>query len=339
MSDIEALLPVVRGAHEAMRDHIIEQCERQSVEALSAVAHDKAGDTLYVIDRAIEDQLIEHFDRAAREANTSLVLIAEGQTDEPIVLPRCTSLKDAAWRVIVDPIDGTRPLMYQKRSAWLLTGIAPNHGDATRLRDIELAVQTELPILKQHLCDQLWAQRGGGAYGERVNRFTGQREPLPIHPSSATTIAHGWAMVTRIVPGARDVLAAIDEEVVHAALGAPADGKASCFEDQYTSTGGQLYELMMGRDRFNADLRPLVAPYLEARGLPAGLCCHPYDLSTWLIAHEAGVLLTDAAGDALDAPLDLTSDVAWVAYANEAIRQQVEPALQHALRCRGMLRD
>ena len=45
-----------------------------------------------------------------------------------IVLPEGTPEADAVWRVIVDPIDGTRGLMYQKRSAWILTGVAPNRG-------------------------------------------------------------------------------------------------------------------------------------------------------------------------------------------------------------------
>jgi hypothetical protein len=40
--------------------------------------------------------------------------------------------------MIVDPIDGTRNIMYNKRSAWILSGIAPNTGrhDAA---DIEAA--------------------------------------------------------------------------------------------------------------------------------------------------------------------------------------------------------
>jgi hypothetical protein len=172
---------------------------------------------------------------------------------------------------------------------------------------------------------------------ERINRFTDERAALTVQPTRAPTIAQGWAMLTRFVPGARDVLAAIDEEVVHAALGTPRDGKAPCFEDQYVSTGGQLYELMMGRDRFNADLRPLMRPCLEARGLPPGHCCHPYDLAAALIAHEAGVFLTSPCGTPLDAPLDLTSDVAWAGYANAAIRQQIEPPLHAALRTRGLV--
>ena len=59
-----------------------------------------------------------------------------------MILPRGTTESEAVWRIIVDPIDGTRGLMYQKRSAWILTGVAPNRGPSTSLRDIVLAVQT-----------------------------------------------------------------------------------------------------------------------------------------------------------------------------------------------------
>jgi len=38
--------------------------------------------------------------------------------------------------------------MYQKRSGWILTGVAPNGGPDTNLSDIELAIQTEIPVVK-----------------------------------------------------------------------------------------------------------------------------------------------------------------------------------------------
>jgi hypothetical protein len=120
-------------------------------------------------------------------------------------------------------------------------------------------------------------------------------------------------------------------------LGPPLAGKAACFEDQYLSTGGQLYELMMGHDRFIADLRPLLRPVLAERGLPLPLCCHPYDLCTALIAEEAGVVLTDAAGAALDGPFDIEADLAWVGYANTRLRARVEPAFHAALARHGLL--
>jgi hypothetical protein len=239
--------------------------------------------------------------------------------------------------LIVDPIDGTRGLMYQKRSAWILTGVAPNLGTATTLRDVVLAVQTEVPLVKQHLCDRLWGIRGGGARAERYDRLRGETRPLRLSPSSAPTIAHGFAMVARFFPGAREELAAIDEEIVRAALGPVQQGKAHCFEDQYICTGGQLYELIAGHDRFLADLRPLLEAQLRARGLRLGICCHPYDLASELIAREAGVIVTDPAGGPLLAPLGIEADVSWVGYANAAIRAQIEPLLQGALRRRGLL--
>jgi hypothetical protein len=143
-------------------------------------------------------------------------------------------------------------------------------------------------------------------------------------------------MITRFFPGARDELAAIDEELMLELLGAAPEGKALCFEDQYASTGGQLYELAVGHDRFNADLRPLMAEILRSRGQPSGLCCHPYDICTALIAEEAGVLITDPWGSPLDVPLDIWADVAWVGYANATLRWQIEPLLQAALARRGL---
>src|SRR4029079_10460000 len=124
-------------------------------------------------------------------------------------------------------------------------------------------------------------------------------------PSMAETIRHGFAGLARFFPGAREELAAIDEEVVRGALGDVEPGKAHCFEDQYLSSGGQLYELMSGHDRFIADLRPLMEPVLQRRGLSLGICCHPYDICTELIARELGVIVTDEYGEPLRAPLDV----------------------------------
>jgi fructose-1,6-bisphosphatase/inositol monophosphatase family enzyme len=260
------------------------------------------------------------------------VRVAEGLPGGEVVVPEGADRHAARWIIIVDPIDGTRGVMYQKRPAWILTGVAAGPGPCT-LADIELAVQTEIPLVKQHLSDELWAVRGQGASATRVNRLTGERAALGLHPSGASTIAHGFATIARFFPGVRAELAAIDDEVAEAVLGAPKPGKAQLFEDQYISSGGQLYELMAGHDRFVADLRPL---FERRRAGGAALCCHPYDLCTELIARELGVLVTDEEGRPLQAPLDVTSDVGWIGYANAAIRRAVEPELRRALARRGL---
>ena len=337
VTNVADLLGPIRRIHERVRDAVVVECERAALEQLANVVDDESeGDTIYAIDRVSEELLVELF---AEEIATQapIVLIAEGLAGGQIVLPAGASENDAVWRVIVDPIDGTRGLMYQKRSAWVLTGVAPNRGAGTNLQDIELAVQTEIPLVKQHLCDVLWSIRGNGAHAERFNRLTQERKSLPLRPSRATTIRHGFAMIARFFPGARDELAAIDEEIVRGALGPVEPGKAHCFEDQYLSSGGQLYELMMGHDRFVADLRPLMESVLKGRRLTPGICCHPYDVCTELIAREVGVVVTDERGELLRAVLHVDPEIAWAGYANDAIRQEIEPLLRRALQERGLL--
>src|SRR5881397_4356110 len=331
------LLEPLKRVQEQVRDAVVAACERAALEDLARVADDTSeGDTIYAVDRISEDSLVQMFE-AEIATVVPVVLAGEGLPGGQLVLPRGAAEPDAVWRVIVDPIDGTRGLMYQKRSAWVLTGVAPNRGSETNFQDIALAVQTEIPLLKQHLCDSLWGHRGGGAHAERYNRLTGERGPVRLLPSRARSIRHGFAALARFFPGAREELAAIDEEIVRAALGDVKHGKAHCFEDQYLSTGGQLYELMAGHDRFIADVRPLVQSIHASRGLPPGLCCHPYDICTELIARETGVIVTDPGGAPVRAPLNAEAEVAWVGYANIEIRAEIEPLLHQALERRNLL--
>jgi fructose-1,6-bisphosphatase/inositol monophosphatase family enzyme len=335
MNDPSVLLEPLRRVHDEIRNAVVAAAEQS--DELASIHRDEEGDTIYAIDAVSEERLLELFRDLSREH--SFVLIAEGLKGGKTVFPAGSTEAAAAWRIIVDPVDGSRGLMYQKRSAWILTGVARNRGPATSLQDIAVAVQTEIPILKQHLSDQLWAIRGKGAFAERFNRLTGERSPIHLRPSTSSTIAHGFAMISRFFPGARDELAAIDDEIVRAVLGPSPSGKAHCFEDQYISTGGQLYELIAGHDRFVADLRPLLKTTLANRGLAANLCCHPYDLCSALIASEINVVITGIFGEPLDAPLNVEADVAWVGYANERVRRQVEPALHAGLQRRGWMRS
>ncbi len=326
------LLPAIQALHRRIRRDVVSACERAAVSTLAGIAREVEGDTIYAIDHVAEHELIEDISRLA-SPSAPIVLIAEGLPGGEVVLPAGADRRAARWIVIVDPIDGTRGLMYQKRPGWILTGVAAGPPPRT-LADIELAVQTEIPLVKQHLSDELWAVRGQGASALRHDRLTGATVPLDLRPSGATTIAHGFAMISRFFPGHRAQLAEIDDELVESVLGPPQPGKAQLFEDQYISTGGQLYELMAGHDRFVADLRPL---FERTRTGGAALCCHPYDLSTELIGRELGVVVTDEDGRPLGAPLDVTSDVSWIGYANHALQDLIAPHLHRALQRRGLV--
>jgi hypothetical protein len=340
--DRDRLLEQLRQLHREIQRTVVASTERASHGSLATVvADDHDGDTIYALDRVSEEYLVDWFEREVAPERP-LVLVAEGLPDSGaglgvLPLPRGIAADQAEVRILMDPIDGTRGLMFQKRSAWILTGVAPNYGPETRLRDIEVAIQTEIPLVKQHLADVLWSVRGVGVTAERVNRLSGESQPLALHPDTASSIAHRFATLARFVPGARVELAEIDEEIMRAAMGPVTRGKAQSFEDQYICSGGQIYGLIAGQDVFVADLRPLIEPLLAREGKTFGIACHPYDLAAMLIAEEAGVLLTDGRGHPLDAPLDIQTDVAWVGYANAHIRAQIEPALLAALARRGLI--
>ena len=313
------------GFQKAVRDTII---AGRGKPAQHEVSHATAADTIYQIDTEVEP-LLEDFCRELSKV-VPLVLIAEGLTDEHgvernKVFPEGTREEDAKIRLIVDPIDGTRGIMYDKRPAWALAGIAPNKGPNTRLRDIEVAVMSELPTSKMGHADVLWAVKGEGTKGQRVNLATGHGEPLPIGPSRADTLRHGFASVVNFFPGTKQLASELMEYIALNTIGEADVTRATIFDDQYISTGGQFFELINGHDRFIADLRPA---FYARQGQPEGLCCHPYDCATLLIAEEAGVILTDEKGRPLDGPLDTTTGLNWIGYANATLREKIEPLVQ-----------
>jgi hypothetical protein len=309
--------------------------EALPTESLAEIAEETDGDTIYQIDRNV-DPVIFSFLRQHLEPHTSFVLVAEGCAETGRVFPEETPHEGAELRVVLDPIDGTRGIMYDKRSAWFLAGVAENRGHETRLEDVELAVQVEIPTTRSDLADVLSARRGQGVTARTVNLRTGDAERFAPQPSRARTVRGGFAMLARMFPPGRDVLAAIDDELMTRVLG-EARGRTVVFEDQFPCTGSQLYNLAVGKDRFVADLRPLVYAARRARGEGDGMTCHPYDVSTFLIAREAGVIVRSFPRPEFDCPLDAITAVAWAGYANEAIQSEIEPTLMSILEKQGLL--
>jgi hypothetical protein len=292
-----------------------------------------AADTIYRIDTQVEP-VIERF-CALWSRDLPLVLVAEGigpdGQDDHTVFPAGTPAAAAPVRLIMDPIDGTRELMYDKRSAWFLAGVPPNRAAATRLRDVFAAVQVELPTSKQSAGDILWAVKGRGASGlrETVHGTEFQKtHDLAPRPSQADHLDHGFASVVNFFPGCKELAGRLMEEIIRGCVAPHDAARPLVFDDQYLSSGGQLYELAMGHDRFIADVRPWL---FRAQDLPNGLCAHPYDLAACLIAREAGVVLTDGLGGEMDAPMDVHTPVSWAGFANPALRALIEPVLTGTL--------
>jgi fructose-1,6-bisphosphatase/inositol monophosphatase family enzyme len=267
---------------------------------MAAMAGETVADTIYAIDRVADDALLRWFE----EHWTDVLVVSEG-LDEPVLVGNA-----ALWTVIVDTIDGTRGLMYDKRPAWCLAAAAPPGG---RLADIVAAAMTELPTAKQGAVDQLSATRGGGLRAQRSELTGGKPAALQVRPSAETDLEHSFSGLAKFFLPGKAALAELEAELFNRL------GARHVFDDQYLSTGGQLHELITGRDRFVADLRPLVSA--------DGLACHPYDVCTALLLEEVGGVVTDPWGDPLDVALDNVSPIAWVGYANEVLARRIGPVL------------
>ncbi|MEO0478090.1 MAG: inositol monophosphatase [Planctomycetota bacterium] len=294
----------------------------------SRVLRDDDGDSIFAIDVDAEELVLQHAEVWAQSG--AFELICEGL--EPAG-NRSFGEGPSLARVILDPIDGTRGLMFDKRSAWFLGAVAPDRGPTTSLQDIEVAVMVELPTSRQASSDLLVAQRGGGARGVRRDLRTGEELSFIPRPSRATELRHGFATVCNFFQGGKELTSRLDEELMRRALGGWTVGKAEVYTDQYISSGGQLAEVALGRDRFVLDARPLIH---RALGHDDTLCSRPYDLCTAMVATEAGCVVTDPWLRPLDAPLDTTTNVGFAAFANRELYAALGPLVLEALQTCGL---
>ncbi len=318
-------LLVSLGEH--VRSTLIEQRGAAVSPRLAEIANVTAADTIYGIDALVEPAILEWL-AGNWPSSEAVELVMEGLEEHgPVAFPAGTRVADTRWKLMIDPIDGTRMIMHDKRSAWMIGALAPQRGAETTLRDVTAAVLVELPPTKQTLVDTLSAVRGQGVRAHRVNLADNTRRPFKTEPYAGTEVAHGFSSLVKFFPGAKERVARIEQETLVHAYGPEVIG-ATVFDDQYLSTGGQFYEILTGRDRWLGDIRPLI---FAAEGWDQILVCHPYDVGAALLLEEAGCVIEKPDGSPLDAPLDTTSPVAWVAYANPRLADRLRGSLQRAL--------
>ena len=312
-----------------LRDTLI-AARVKGAKSFAKIAGVTAADTIYQVDKISEAAILAWFERHWPRA-WPVELVMEGVEDgDAVTFPRGTPVAQTIFKCILDPIDGTRNLMYDKRSAWALAALAPQRGAKTHLGDIVVAAMTELPTSKQWRGDQLSAVRGRGVVAELHDLRTGRRQAFALRPSRAKNFEHGFASIARFFPEGKALLATVEEELWRKLGILGKNGGQLVFDDQYISTGGQIYELAIGHDRMLGDLRP--PAYAKLKLGRASLCCHPYDICTALILQEAGGIVEAPDGKPLPAPLDTTSPIAWMGYANPTLARTVRPVLRRLIR-------
>lgn len=317
----------------ALQDHIrdtLVRAREKSAASFAKIAAVTAADTIYQVDKITEDAIFAWFE-AHWPKKWPVQLVMEGiEDDEAVTFPRGTPVAKTIWKCIMDPIDGTRNLMYDKRSAWALAALAPQRGAKNTLADISVAAMTELSTSKMWRSDQLSAVRGQGVQARSFDLRNRKWSKLKFQPSRATNFEHGFASIARFFPEGKELLGRIEEGLWRELGILGKRGGQLVFDDQYISTGGQVYELLIGHDRMLGDIRP---PVYAKLGLgSASLCCHPYDICTALILEEAGGVIETPEGKPLRAPLDTTTPVAWMGYANQTLARKVRPILKRLLK-------
>ena len=311
----------------AIRDAVLLQRTGVSAADLATVSGHAGGDTIYEIDKFSETAILEWFEKNW-PAGWPVQVVMEG-IEHDLCFPAGTAVGDTQWKCILDPIDGTRGIMYDKRSAWALGGIAPQNGEDTKLSEIVVAAMTEIPTSKQWRADQFSATLDGPLVGASTDIRSHAVHPLAASPSRATDFAHGFSSLAKFFPEGRTLTAQIEERIWDELIGLGSSPSPTVFDDQYISTGGQFYEVMAGHDRLVGDLRPLVFRVLDMEC--SSLVCHPYDACAWLVLKKAGAVYEHPLGEFPDAPLDTTSGVAWIAYANEALASLARPVVTKVL--------
>ena len=224
--------------------------------------------------------------------------------------PRARAERDAEIVALVDPIDGTRGLMYQKRPAWILTGIAPYRGGARDARG--------------HSHRGADRDSAGEAAPRRHAVGRGRRgRPRRTDRSRSRARARRWRCGRRgrrrsptasaasrsSSPGRARELAAIDDAVVSRLLGEARRRRRSAGVRRRVPVVRRPALRACGRPR-SLDGRPAPSPSARParRWAARRFSARTRTISSCeLIAREAGVIVTDPRGAPLSAPLDVTS--------------------------------
>lgn len=192
---------------------------------------------------------------------------------------------EAAWVLVVDPIDGTRPAMAGLESACVSVAAAPLDGEPT-VADVAVGCVVEIKSGRAFV-----AERGAGL------------EPAATLSGNTDVTRMFWAYGMRGRP-ARPLIEVLSELIDASSVGGGTFDLGSASFDMTRVTTGQLDAYVEPGPRMIDDV-PTVRAEFERVGDGAVLNNSPYDLAAAAIClGECGAVVTDAYGRSLgDRPL------------------------------------
>ncbi len=249
------------------------------------------GDVTFAID-AVAEELLERFVSARAPG------VAFYSEDRGLV-----SADGAHTVLVVDPIDGTRPALAGLESCCVSIAAAPLDGEP-RFRDVSHGCVVEIKSGRIFLTGEIEPQLSAN---ERIDRMF-------------------WAFGFRGRP-ARELTEVLAELIDASSVGgAVFDLGSSAFNMTRVITG-QLDAVIEPSTLIYEEIPALRAEF-ERIGGGALLTNPPYDLAgSWALLREAGAVVTDARGQALDERLLLGSgaeyQTSYVASSNQVLHQAI----------------
>ncbi len=327
------LLGAIRGR---VRAALARSRASGAVQGLARPVAQGVGDVSFAIDVGAEAEVSAWHERFARRAPLSLLSEESGWRHlgpDPAGAPReLAGFDHGGSALVIDPIDGTRNLMADLRSAWTALAIVGPGALEPRSGAVEAALLGELPPAGAGTWREFSARRGAGCrLVERALEAPAGAPPLralELAADADARVDHGYFSFFRYTPALRPALARIEAEFFARLERHEGAALAHCYEDQYISNAGQLALLALGTYRFVADLRA----WLGARLAIPCTSAKPYDVAAAiLVAREAGCVVEGPLGEALDVPLDARTPVSFVGYANAATAARLRPHLAAVL--------
>jgi hypothetical protein len=263
---------------------------------LSSVSRAEGGDHIFGIDEVADRLIVGALEQIGRRWPGRWVM-------EGFAEPLPVGDPAGPWRFLCDPLDGTRPLLATKRSAWMLVGAGRG---ATTLEELELSVVVEVPTTRAALGLVAWADRWGRLEAFDEDLRTGDTRAVQLCPRAGDELTHAFVTVVRFAPGHLELVGRWADE--HLA-------GLTTFDDLVPCSGGQLMGLASGADAAVFDPRPVFGP--------GTMAAHPYDLAGLLVPRAAGAVVEALPAGPLDVPLSVDHPVAWAGYANESVAERL----------------
>ncbi len=316
----------------ATRHALDAACHSGDLAPLARTVRQGAGDVTYAIDELVELAILEWLEETAARTPLSLLTEDSGWLHRgpgPRGVRELGDFDHGGPRIALDPIDGTRNLMADLRSAWSVVSFAPPGTSEPRLADLSLGIVSELPDARAARYRVL------SAYGEQPARIelrelagdalVRERE---LRADSDARVDHGYFPFFRYAPDQRPALARIEADFFARLEREEGADLRHVFDDQYICNAGQLVQLTVGTYRMIADVRG----WLAARQRAKVITSKPYDVAGAIfVARAAGCVVEGPLGAALDFPIDVVTPVDFIGFANRPTAERLRPHLDVAL--------